>query len=114
MGGVRKSLGGCNCLLQHGGVGLVGADRSKLERKKLCIILCPAYLRIVLNKLLNKLKFWTLIVFWGGVEKIFGGVQKTTLGEVNKYSGGGVRTPRTPPENPSLVKMTAIKVETTH
>ena len=33
------------------GVGLVGADRSKLERKKLCIILCPVYLHIVLNKL---------------------------------------------------------------
>ena len=62
------------------GVGLVGADRSKLERKKLCIILCPVYLRIVLNKLLNKLKFWPLIVsLGGGVEKIFGEC-KTTLG----------------------------------
>ena len=63
------------------GVGLVGADRSKLERKKLCIILCPVYLRIVLNKLLNKLKFWPLIVSLEGVEKIFlGGGAKTTLG----------------------------------
>ena len=51
MGGVRKSLGGVQLFASAWGVGLVGADRSKLERKKLCIILCPVYLRIVLNKL---------------------------------------------------------------
>ena len=45
-------------------------------------------------------------IFGGGVEKIFGGVQNHSGGGgggVNKYSGG-VRTPRTPPENPSLLK----------
>ena len=63
------------------GVGLVGADRSKLERKKLCNSTCPVYLRIVLNKLLNKLKFWPLIVSLGGGgwKKFLGGA-KTTLG----------------------------------
>ena len=60
------------------GVGLVGADRSKLERKKICII----------EKLLNYLKYIRVAkilainsIFGGGVEKIFGGVQN--------HSGGG-------------------------
>ena len=48
MEGVRKSLGGGVQLFASAwGVGLVGADRSKLERKKLCII----------EKLLNYLKY---------------------------------------------------------
>ena len=80
MGGVRKSLEGVQLFASAWGVGLVGADRSKLERKKLCII----------EKLLNYLKYIRVAkilainsIFGGGVEKIFGGVQN--------HSGGGVR-----------------------
>ena len=74
MGGVRKSLGGGVQLFASAwGVGLVGADRSKLERKKLCIILCPVYLRIVLNKLYSILTILHLIslqVRWSYVPAI--------------------------------------------
>ena len=60
------------------GVGLVGADRSKLERKKLCII----------EKLLNYLKYIRVAkilainsIFGGGWKKFLGGGGcKTTLG----------------------------------
>ena len=55
------------------GVGLVGADRSKLKRKKLCIILCLVYLRIVLNKLYSILTILHLIslqVRWSYVPAI--------------------------------------------
>ena len=112
MGGVRKSLGGVRKSLGGGvqlfalawDVGLVGADRSKLERKKLCIILCPVYLRIVLNKLLNKLKFWSLIVsLGGGVEKNFGGVQNHSGGLINIL--GGAHPPHPPRKSvPDVMK----------
>ena len=59
MGEVRKSFveggGGVQLFASAWDVGLVGADRSKLERKKICIILCPVYLRIVLNTLYSVL-----------------------------------------------------------
>ena len=76
------------------GVGLVGADRSKLERKKLCIILCPVYLRKYI-RVAKILAINGIFGGGGGVEKIFGGC-KTTLGGVNKYSGGGAQPPAPP------------------
>ena len=61
------------------GVGLVGADRSKLERKKLCII----------EKLLNYLKYIRVAkilainsIFWGG------GVQNHSEGGLINILGG--------------------------
>ena len=52
------------------GVGLVGADRSKLERKKLCIILCPVYLR----KYIRVAKILAInSIFGGGWKKFWGG-----------------------------------------
>ena len=75
------------------GVGLVGADRSKLERKKLCII----------EKLLNYLKYIRVAkilasnsIFGGGGGKNFWGVQNHS-GGVNKYSGGAHPPPPAPP-----------------
>ena len=90
MGGVRKSLGGVQLFASAWGVGLVGADRSKLERKKLCII----------EKLLNYLKYIRVAKILA-INSIFGvGGGKNFWGGVQNHSGGliifwgGVHPPR--------------------
>ena len=81
------------------GVGLVGADRSKLERKKLCII----------EKLLNYLKYIRVAKILA-INIIFGGGRKNFWGGAKPLWGGGLinilgsaHPPAPPPENPSLL-----------
>ena len=74
---------------------MVGADRSKLERKKLCVILCPVYLRIVLNKLYSKLTILHLSLHFFvakilAINSIFGGGWKKFFGGAKPLWGGGL------------------------
>ena len=88
-----ENLWGVQLFASAWGVGLVGADRSKLERKKLCIILCLVYLRKYIR--VAKILAINSIFGGGGGKNFWGGAKPRWGGLINIL--GGCAPPRTPP-----------------